>query len=378
MCTRSGMAPSVATCTMRSNATLKSVLWIVSMTVIGALGLTATNNAQAMITSLANLTANVTGKSYRYRSITVQMQFNGKACGATTDVQDCNTHRCPVDCELETWSSWGSCSRTCGGGRHTKTRAIKREAAHGGEQCGETSMSEGCGDLHCPVDCIMGDWSSWTACTASCGTGSQSRTRSPLREGQYNGVACSTHAHQDVQTCNDHNCPIDCKLGDWLNWGACSKTCGLGKHTRHRLVTVQPQHGGKACPWPHPMGETRGCTMGECISNCEMTSWNNWSSCSKSCNTGYQMRRREIKTHAAHDYVCPSTQQTQRCNVMPCAIDCQESAWGAWQQCDKSCGAGSKKRYRSVSRDAAFGGKIWRQELWVACRSSILQRFALP
>ena len=55
-----------------------------------------------------------------------------------------------VNCE---WAEWeiGICSKTCGGGERTKIRDISVEAAHGGEECPESSsMIEPCNAKACP------------------------------------------------------------------------------------------------------------------------------------------------------------------------------------------------------------------------------------
>ena len=55
-----------------------------------------------------------------------------------------------VDCQ---WNDWtiGTCSATCGDGTRTNTRTEKVFAAYGGEECnGPASIQEGCNIQVCP------------------------------------------------------------------------------------------------------------------------------------------------------------------------------------------------------------------------------------
>ena len=40
-----------------------------------------------------------------------------------------------VDCVWNGWEEWTSCSKSCEGGRRSKTRTIKIPASSGGKQC---------------------------------------------------------------------------------------------------------------------------------------------------------------------------------------------------------------------------------------------------
>eukprot|EP00667_Euglena_gracilis_P001438 EG_transcript_1439 len=102
-------------------------------------------------------------------------------------------------------------------------------------------------------DC--GAWSSWSSCSATCGTGYTYRTR--IGEPDY---CASTIA---VRACNT----VACGCAPWSDWGACTATCG-GNISRYRLgstdcnvATVDTQNCGPvscSCPW----------TQTDCSSTC--------------------------------------------------------------------------------------------------------------
>lgn len=66
---------------------------------------------------------------------------------------------------------------------------------------------ESCDSLiGCPVDGIWGVWSTYSDCTASCGSGMQTRTR--LCTGQSNGgQPCFGSATQAITCSTNINCP---------------------------------------------------------------------------------------------------------------------------------------------------------------------------
>merc|ERR1711924_42413 len=70
-----------------------------------------------------------------------------------------------VDCVWDTWSDWGGCSKTCGGGTHDRIRSVKTPAKNNGAACTTESSfevapchTEPCGDDHF---CTWADWGAW-------------------------------------------------------------------------------------------------------------------------------------------------------------------------------------------------------------------------
>lgn len=56
--------------------------------------------------------------------------------------------------------------------------------------------------------------------------------------------------------------PVDGKVGAWSDWSACSAPCGGGTQTRTRPVLVQPANGGAALP---ALTESRSCNTQVCM-----------------------------------------------------------------------------------------------------------------
>ena len=163
-------------------------------------------------------------------------QHGGVTCPSLSETQTCGTGPCPVHCDVSVWGSWTACTLTCGGGTQTRSRSVVTHADHGGYTCPSVQEVQSCNHAECPVDCVQTAWSGWTSCSLTCGTGSQMRTRSITTMSQHGGVACA-HASEE-RVCSSQACPIDCMVTDWSGWGDCTASCGGGAQTRSRSIAA--------------------------------------------------------------------------------------------------------------------------------------------
>eukprot|EP00435_Cladocopium_sp_Y103_P017155 s62_g4.t1 len=340
--------------------------------------------------------------------------------GTVQDVQPCNLPACeacaPKDCELSEWSEWSSpfCEGICT--RHRRVAVPNNEC---GKPCEGTLKSTKPCEANChDKDCVLGEWSSWSACASS--LDNKYRSRQVLEPGAFNGKACSLNSLNETASClTGPNAPVDCSFTEWKEWNECSHSCGNGQQSRSRAVATQASKGGKAClgslkslkrckirpcaekstgidciweqwsEWQecdgsqqvrrreiiHPADavgepcegvqvETKGCGKDVTLpSDCDadvFSAWSEWSPCPKSCGGAQSSRSRIIKPHMHGGLHCSGTLlETQPCGQVSCPNSpntvCQYSQWSRWSQCSVSCGEGYKERSRTIAVPALGG-----------------------
>ena len=113
----------------------------------------------------------------------------------------------PVDCVWGDYGKWSACSKSCGGGEKTRSRAKATEKVNGGNEClGEATQTETCNTALCPVDCVWGVYGDWSACSKSCGIGEKTRSRPKATEASNGGQECQGEA-SETESCNEDACP---------------------------------------------------------------------------------------------------------------------------------------------------------------------------
>uniref|UniRef100_A0A3B4XLT3 Adhesion G protein-coupled receptor B1 n=1 Tax=Seriola lalandi dorsalis TaxID=1841481 RepID=A0A3B4XLT3_SERLL len=201
------------------------------------------------------------GEGWQSRTrVCATSSFTTQCTGPLRENRPCNnTVVCPVDGAWDEWTPWSLCSSTCGRGYRDRTRTCKLPQ-NGGEPCrGPTRQTKFCNIAVCPVDGYWNEWSAWSACSASCSNGTMQRTRE-CNGPSYGGSECHG-SWKETNNCFLKDCPVDGRWHAWSSWGSCSKTCGGGIQQRQR-VCEGPFFGGEPCPGEK--GEQRRCNEKRC------------------------------------------------------------------------------------------------------------------
>jgi len=170
------------------------------------------------------------------------------------------------DCEVSKWDP-EECTKTCKregqfSGEQKLTRSVLTHP-NGGAKCLPLAAIKKCNQHPCPVDCKVGVWSGWSKCSAECGGGVQQRLREVQRAMKYGGKPCGSTSQS--KACNAHSCEKDCELSEWTKWSWCSKDCDGGTRKRQKFVKVKAEGEGK-CPgaWSEKRLEYKACNMKRC------------------------------------------------------------------------------------------------------------------
>ncbi|KAK3095541.1 hypothetical protein FSP39_015906, partial [Pinctada imbricata] len=288
------------------------------------------------------------GTQYKYRTCTDPApQYGGNDCvGVDNTNQDCNTQVCIIDGAWGAWSSWGTCSVTCNGGRKSRSRSCDDPApANGGLACTENGG--------------WSNWNSWGSCTASCGGGTKTRSRSctnPTPAGS--GASCSGSSSTST-SCNTHTCAVNGNWGSWGSYGGCTVTCGGGTKTRSRSCNnPAPAHGGQDCSGSG--SSSASCNTHHCPIDGNWSSWAAWGSCTVTCGGGTKVRSRSC-TNPSPQYggasCSGSSSSSTSCNTHHCPIDGGWTSWTGWGSCTVTCGGGIQSRSRSCTNPTPqYGG----------------------
>jgi len=254
------------------------------------------------------------GYQINFREKLVSEMYGGECEGDSETEEECNVHECPVDCEWRDWQ-YGECTKTCGGGKRTNTRSKRIEESFGGVCIGESIAIEECNTQNCPA--IHCEWDEWEIgeCSKTCGSGIRTNTRSKLVVEEHGGT-CSGESIE-YEECSTVECPVDCEWNDW-QIGVCSEECGGGLRTNTRTPKVEADHGGEECQGSSSI--TESCNVHECPVDCQ---WGNWihGECSKTCGGGVQINQRKKITEAlfgGEECVGDATEEKE-CNVQECS-----------------------------------------------------------
>jgi len=307
---------------------------------------------------------NCQGLCNRFRTVQKNAECGEAPCaGPLFETKVCPTN-CeePQECQLGDWELWGNCM-----GTHSqtyRTRPIIKMPHNGGSNAaciangGNISETKPCLEKLSPLDCVMTDWSMWTECTKTCGTGWKLRKRHISRPAMAGGKACDSNAPEErggltggmreIAKCSPEICPasnVDCVFEDWTPWSSCRED---GQRVRDRGILTPATSTGQAC-----VGNTTEVAPCE-KQHCQLSAWTDWSACDKPCDGGQRARHRQIEKLPRYGgEPCPlplDTWEIEGCNTDGChpSSDCQIGPWSTWGECSVTCGYGQSKRLRTV------------------------------
>ncbi|XP_034720686.1 semaphorin-5B-like [Etheostoma cragini] len=305
-------------------------------------------------------------------------QCGGVECkGATIQVANCSRNG-----GWTPWSSWGKCSSSCGIGFEVRQRSCNNPSPrHGGRICvGQGREERLCNEKKpCPLPVLWTAWGPWAHCSAECGGGVHSRTRTC-----ENGNSCPG-CSMEYKACNLEACPEVRRNTPWTPWMPVNVSQDGSRQEQRfrytcRVLLPDPQQlqlgkkkmetrfcpndGSGACQTDslvEDLVKTSGQTLSQ-PQGVRWGSWETWSSCSQQCSRGFRTRKRScsIAEGRTNPNACVgSPVEYQDCNTQPCPVSGAWTCWSSWSQCSASCGGGHYQRTRTCSNPPpASGGDI--------------------
>ncbi|XP_052132160.1 spondin-1 [Frankliniella occidentalis] len=256
------------------------------------------------------------------------------------------------------------------------------------------------------TNCAVTPWGPWSECSSSCGPGSEVRSR--RFEDRLGLKKCPFIELTEKRKCSQPPCvdtvPVDpnCRLTDWSDWSPCSVSCGSGRKFRSRLVLVADEDLRERCARYHTLSEERPCSIKEsCIISvadaeeaclqaeepgpcrayferwyfdrearqCRPFGYggcrgnrNNFHSlteCSTVCaGVREKLTRGEVLAPRSYSPAPdPPVVRAESVALRGPRVDCVVSEWSEWSECSASCGPGHRERTRRVQVEPIRGGR---------------------
>jgi hypothetical protein len=151
-----------------------------------------------------------------------------------------------LDCAPSRWGSWGTCTKSCtpmtGADMTVKGTSGTHYRTRHPEQLLPCSL--GSAEVTAAWTAATGLAVDMTRCDMAWGGGKECNMF-PLWVGDVS--VQGGQYYKATKPCNQHECPVDCVPHNWGQWSACTATCGSGSTTRTRTVKIPENFGGKEC-----------------------------------------------------------------------------------------------------------------------------------
>ncbi|XP_041133358.1 A disintegrin and metalloproteinase with thrombospondin motifs 6-like [Polyodon spathula] len=234
-----------------------------------------------------------------------------------------------------TWqfTPWTECSTTCAGGTQ-KQEVVCWKLDDGSlvhsSYCDPTIKPLGqqrrCSEEPCPAEWFIGEWGE---CSRSCGGGEHSRVvlcvrrLGPVEEETLEERQCLTKQPRDREVCSTQDCPQRWVTHDWSE---CNPSCGPG--FKHRIVECKSSDLNRTFPASRCAEEMKPPVSMRCnLGRCPPPRWlaGAWGPCSAQCGQGQQLRTVQCLMHSGQltdkceDSLRPApTQQcVSKCDLSP-------------------------------------------------------------
>ncbi|KAL6258527.1 hypothetical protein P5V15_010484 [Pogonomyrmex californicus] len=283
-------------------------------------------------------------------------------------------------CELTTWSSWSSCSSTCGKGSMTRSRnfrqkkyrkqckavpngprleqsmdcknkpcegedmeEVRQRQNNGGEDEDYTGeLADGTREewlQKCP-DERYSQWSTWTPCTSSCGPGVKMRSRILLHKDTWNGGS------EDGE--DDGDSHEECKMQQADCYSEIS-SCDITKEEAKKICNEPKKEG--TC---HMNPRIWRAYFDKQTGRCHLFGWtgcdgnrNNFPTVQDCYAVCGNFQKEDFKGIEAGSQIMESSENGK--------VDCQVSEWNKWSRCE-TC-RGYTTSTRQIMMPAKNGGK---------------------
>ncbi|XP_066909269.1 semaphorin 5c [Halyomorpha halys] len=270
----------------------------------------------------------------------------------------------PVDGGWSAWSAWAPCEMSESGDNCLcATRTCDNPApSRGGAPCTGLSVRV----ANCTVHGGWTPWSSWSACSQSCGMAVKTRRRSCGNPApQHGGRVCVGQDRHEMYCHSNPPCPAisgpvrDGGWSSWASWSECTAKCNGGFMVRTRACNNPPpqQPGGLDCIGSHI--EYQMCNTASCIESKRLSPWTPWTPAGNGSEKRYRFACRaptpdptyiKLTLAKVDDRFCTQEGVCTRSD----ASDSEDgwSEWSAWSPCSVECGSGEQSRVRTCQGDS--------------------------